>query len=121
MGAATHAAELHRAAGVPRAATRWTQQAADWAAQCQAVKAPELVLAVAPTPLTRREREVAQLAAPPRRSPSGAASRTARSRTTSPAAANGLGVRRSELAALLGQARARHLRARRVRWRTLEI
>lgn len=63
MGAATHAAELHRAAGVPRAATRWTQQAADWAAQCQAVKAPELVLAVAPTPLTRREREVAQLAA----------------------------------------------------------
>lgn len=63
VGAATHAAELHRAAGDPRSSTRWAQQAADWAAQCQQVAAPELVLAVAPTPLTRREREVSQLAA----------------------------------------------------------
>lgn len=63
VGAATHAAELHRAAGTGRAATRWTQQATSWAEQCQQVSAPELVLAVAPTPLTRREREVSQLAA----------------------------------------------------------
>ncbi|MGV3759829.1 MAG: LuxR C-terminal-related transcriptional regulator, partial [Actinomycetota bacterium] len=63
VGAATHAAELHRTAGEGRAATRWTQQATTWAEQCQQVSAPELVLAVAPTPLTRREREVAQLAA----------------------------------------------------------
>ena len=61
--AATHAAELHLDAKDARAATRWSQQATEWAAMCQEVPSPDLAVAIAPIPLTRREREVAQLAA----------------------------------------------------------
>ena len=61
---AAHAAdEAARAAGDPRSAAAWGVKGEQWRARCDEVRSPGLVAASAPVPLTRREREVAQLAA----------------------------------------------------------
>ncbi|HEU5149704.1 MAG TPA: AAA family ATPase [Iamia sp.] len=61
---AAHAAdEAARAAGDPRSAAAWALKGEQWRARCDEVRSPGLVAASAPVPLTRREREVAQLAA----------------------------------------------------------
>jgi DNA-binding NarL/FixJ family response regulator len=61
---AAHAAdEAARAAGDTRSAAAWAVKGEQWRARCDDVRAPGLVAASAPVPLTRREREVAQLAA----------------------------------------------------------
>ncbi len=61
---AAHAAdEAARAAGDPRSAAAWAVKGEQWRARCDEVRSPGLVAASAPVPLTRREREVAQLAA----------------------------------------------------------
>lgn len=61
--AAHGADEAAREAGDPRAATAWARQGEQWRDRCDEVRSPGLVAASAPVPLTRREREVAQLAA----------------------------------------------------------
>jgi DNA-binding NarL/FixJ family response regulator len=61
---AAHAAdEAARATGDPRSAAAWGVKGEQWRARCDEVRSPGLVAASAPVPLTRREREVAQLAA----------------------------------------------------------
>jgi len=61
---AAHAAdEAARADGDPRSAAAWAVKGEQWRARCDEVRSPGLVAASAPVPLTRREREVAQLAA----------------------------------------------------------
>ncbi|HEX7133146.1 MAG TPA: LuxR C-terminal-related transcriptional regulator [Iamia sp.] len=61
---AAHAAdEAARAGGDPRSAAAWAVKGEQWRARCDEVRSPGLVAASAPVPLTRREREVAQLAA----------------------------------------------------------
>jgi DNA-binding CsgD family transcriptional regulator/tetratricopeptide (TPR) repeat protein len=62
VGAGAQAVEACVAAGDQRAAARWSEQVAAWSARCQQVEAPAVATA-APPPLTRREREVALLAA----------------------------------------------------------
>ncbi len=61
---AAHAAdEAARVADDPRAAAGWARLGEQWRARCDDVRSPGLVAAGAPVPLTRREREVAALAA----------------------------------------------------------
>lgn len=61
---AAHAAdEAARAAGTAREGAAWALRGEQWRARCDEVRSPGLVAASAPVPLTRREREVAQLAA----------------------------------------------------------
>jgi DNA-binding CsgD family transcriptional regulator len=61
--AATAAAEAYRAAGAARQATAWTRTATQAARACEGVRTPGVVDAGGPEPLSRREREVALLAA----------------------------------------------------------
>jgi DNA-binding CsgD family transcriptional regulator len=62
--AATRAADAWRRAGEPRHATRAARTAGDLADRCEGARTPGLVqLADAPTPLSRRELEIASLAA----------------------------------------------------------
>ncbi len=61
--AAADAARAHRHAGAGRKANASANRSADWAATCPGVTTPALVLAEAASPLTKREREVALLAA----------------------------------------------------------
>lgn len=61
---AAHAAdEAARAAGDVRSAAAWGLRGEQWRGRCDEVRSPGLVAASAPVPLTRREREVARLAA----------------------------------------------------------
>jgi DNA-binding CsgD family transcriptional regulator len=61
---AAHAAdEAARTAGDARSAAAWALKGEQWRARCDEVRSPGLVAASAPVPLTRREREVARLAA----------------------------------------------------------
>jgi len=61
---AAHAAdEASRAAGSAREGAAWALKGEQWRARCDEVRSPGLVAASAPVPLTRREREVAELAA----------------------------------------------------------
>ncbi len=61
---AAHAAdEAARAAGSARDGAAWALRGEQWRARCDEVRSPGLVAASAPAPLTRREREVAELAA----------------------------------------------------------
>ena len=53
----------HRRRGSPREATAWTRKAAEWAAGCPGARTPGLAMPDEPVALTRREREVAVLAA----------------------------------------------------------
>lgn len=61
--AATSAADAHRRAGNQRQATSWARQGAELARRCEGARTPGLVDAAGPTPLTKREREIALLAA----------------------------------------------------------
>lgn len=61
--AAFSAADAARTAGDQRAAARWTNLGEDHRARCESVHTPGLVTTSGPVPLTRREREVAILAA----------------------------------------------------------
>lgn len=63
VAAGGQAAAAWNAGGDPRAAARCAQQVAVWSEQCQQVAVPTLTEAIAPPPLTRREREVALMAA----------------------------------------------------------
>jgi DNA-binding CsgD family transcriptional regulator len=60
--AATAAADAHRRDGNQRAATSWARQGAELARRCEGVRTPGLVDTAGPTPLTKREREIALLA-----------------------------------------------------------
>ena len=53
----------HRRRGNARDATGWTRKAADWAEDCPGVRTPGLAMPDEPVALTKREREVATLAA----------------------------------------------------------
>ena len=61
--AACSAAEVYEAADDARTARHWRGQAAGWAAECDCARTPGLAVVDSPTPLTRREEEVALLAA----------------------------------------------------------
>ncbi len=61
--AATAAGEAARRAGDQRAAAAWDRRAATWRGHCDSVRTPGLLSNPGPVPLTRREREVATLAA----------------------------------------------------------
>lgn len=61
--AAYAAAEASRRDGDPRMAAHWSRLAGEWRGQCEMAATPGLVADLAPVPLTRREREVAMLAA----------------------------------------------------------
>lgn len=61
--AATAAGEAARRAGDQRAAAAWDRKAATWRDRCDSVRTPGLLPTPGPVPLTRREREVATLAA----------------------------------------------------------
>jgi ATP/maltotriose-dependent transcriptional regulator MalT len=61
--AATAAADAYRRDGNQRSATSWARQGAELARRCEGVRTPGLVDAAGPTPLTKREREIALLAA----------------------------------------------------------
>jgi DNA-binding CsgD family transcriptional regulator len=61
--AATSAADAYRRAGNQRQATSWARQGAELARRCEGARTPGLVDAAGPTPLTKREREIALLAA----------------------------------------------------------
>ncbi len=61
--AAVAAGEAARRASDQRAAAAWDRRAAEWRSRCDDVRTPGLVPTVGPVPLTRREREVAILAA----------------------------------------------------------
>jgi ATP/maltotriose-dependent transcriptional regulator MalT len=61
--AAYAAADASRKAGDPRMAAHWSRVATDWRGACETAMTPGLVADLAPVPLTRREREVAILAA----------------------------------------------------------
>jgi DNA-binding CsgD family transcriptional regulator len=64
MEAEAKAAALHRADGEPRRATACVRRLETLATHCPGVRTPALVApADAPTPLTDREREIAELAA----------------------------------------------------------
>lgn len=60
--AANEAAIAHRSAGDPRAATASARRMAAWSAECDDARTPMLSHGTAAAALTRREREVAQLA-----------------------------------------------------------
>ena len=53
----------HRRRGRSRDATAWTRQATAWAEKCPAARTPGLAMPDEPVALTKREREVAVLAA----------------------------------------------------------
>jgi DNA-binding CsgD family transcriptional regulator/tetratricopeptide (TPR) repeat protein len=53
----------HRRRGNPRDATTWTRKAATWAGACPGARTPGLAMPDEPVALTKREREVATLAA----------------------------------------------------------
>jgi DNA-binding CsgD family transcriptional regulator len=53
----------HRRRGSPRDATAWTRKASTWAALCPGARTPGLAMPDEPVALTKREREVAVLAA----------------------------------------------------------
>lgn len=61
--AATAAADAFRRDKDQRAATSWTRRGGQLAERCVGVRTPGLVDAPGPTPLTKREREIAMLAA----------------------------------------------------------
>ena len=61
--AAYSAADASRRKGDPRMAAHWSRLASEWRGQCEMAATPGLVADLAPVPLTRREREVAMLAA----------------------------------------------------------
>ena len=61
--AAYAAADAARREGDPRMAAHWSRVATDWRGACETAVTPGLVADLAPVPLTRREREVAILAA----------------------------------------------------------
>lgn len=61
--AAAEASRVHEAAGARRAALNAAEQATRLAARCEGARTPALAEFVQPLPLTRREREVAALAA----------------------------------------------------------
>ncbi|HNK38530.1 MAG TPA: LuxR C-terminal-related transcriptional regulator [Microthrixaceae bacterium] len=61
--AAYGAADAARREGDPRMAAHWSRRATEWRAACETAATPGLVADLAPVPLTRREREVAILAA----------------------------------------------------------
>jgi DNA-binding CsgD family transcriptional regulator len=61
--AATAAADCFRRDGNQRSATSWARQGADLARRCEGARTPGLVDTAGPTPLTKREREIALLAA----------------------------------------------------------
>jgi DNA-binding CsgD family transcriptional regulator len=70
LGASLLAAEAacglaaeHRRRGNARDATAWTRKAATWAEDCPGVRTPGLAMPDEPVALTKREREVASLAA----------------------------------------------------------
>jgi DNA-binding CsgD family transcriptional regulator len=70
MGACLLAAEAafglaaeHRRRGSPRDATAWTRKATAWADSCPGARTPGLAISDEPVALTKREREVAVLAA----------------------------------------------------------
>jgi DNA-binding CsgD family transcriptional regulator len=56
-------ASEHRRRGNAREATSWSRRAASWAEECPGARTPGLAVPDEPVPLTRREREVATLAA----------------------------------------------------------
>lgn len=53
----------HRRRGSPRDASAWTRKATDWAEGCRGARTPGLAMPDEPVALTKREREVAVLAA----------------------------------------------------------
>lgn len=61
--AAYAAADAARREGDPRMAAHWSRVATEWRGACETAATPGLVADLAPVPLTRREREVAILAA----------------------------------------------------------
>jgi ATP/maltotriose-dependent transcriptional regulator MalT len=61
--AAYAAADASRREGDPRMAAHWSRVATEWRGACETAATPGLVADLAPVPLTRREREVAILAA----------------------------------------------------------
>jgi DNA-binding CsgD family transcriptional regulator len=61
--ALTSAADAHRRAGRQRRATEVGQRASALAAGCEGARTPDLMLADTVTPLSKRERDVARLAA----------------------------------------------------------
>ena len=61
--AAYSAADAARREGDPRMAAHWSRVATEWRGACETAATPGLVADLAPVPLTRREREVAILAA----------------------------------------------------------
>jgi ATP/maltotriose-dependent transcriptional regulator MalT len=61
--AAYAAAEALRRSARSRDAAAWSRRAAAWRAECETASTPGLLSDLAPVPLTRREREVASLAA----------------------------------------------------------
>ncbi len=61
--AAYGAADAARRQGDPRMAAHWSRLATDWRGACEMASTPGLIADLAPVPLTRREREVAILAA----------------------------------------------------------
>ncbi|HPU39274.1 MAG TPA: AAA family ATPase, partial [Microthrixaceae bacterium] len=61
--AAYSAADAARREGDPRMAAHWSRLATEWRGACETAATPGLVADLAPVPLTRREREVAILAA----------------------------------------------------------
>lgn len=61
--AAAQASSAHAVAGVPSGATREAARSAALAARCEGARTPALLVSAALAPLSRREREVARLAA----------------------------------------------------------
>ncbi|HEX2578702.1 MAG TPA: helix-turn-helix transcriptional regulator, partial [Aquihabitans sp.] len=61
--AANAAADAHRRRGAQRDAATWSRHAEASRGRCETVRSPGLVVAAGPEPLSRREREVAVLAA----------------------------------------------------------
>lgn len=61
--AAAEAAQAFSRAGDPRKAAFWTVRTRELAAQCEGARTPALALGSSVAPLTRREREIAALAA----------------------------------------------------------
>lgn len=61
--AATAAADACRRDGDQRAATAWARKGAELARRCEGARTPGLIETAGPTPLTKREREIALLAA----------------------------------------------------------
>jgi DNA-binding CsgD family transcriptional regulator len=105
--ATVSAADAYRRHGDPRAASRLTAKAAGLVGRCEDARTPGLVTTGAVVPLTRREREIAALAARGESSKDIAAKLRLSIRTVDNHLQNAygkLGVsRRAELAAALGE------------------